>query len=125
MLAEPVDDVAGGAAAIGAVGLGALVELRERAFEQARGHADQRDGPHPEHRAGTAQSDGDGDTGDVAAAHASADADEKGLPGCDVSLGTITRIGEQDPKHPPEILELHQPGEQSEEQAQNDEKRNQ
>ncbi|MCY1173718.1 hypothetical protein D9M73_138920 [compost metagenome] len=76
---QTVLDVVGRAATEGAVGVSALVQLTEGAFEEAAGHADQCGHPHPEHRARPAECHGDADTGNVARTDAAGEAEHQGL----------------------------------------------
>ena len=56
----------------------ALVDLRERRFHECGGCADNRDEPHPENGAGTAEADGRRDADDVAGTHAGGGRDHQG-----------------------------------------------
>jgi hypothetical protein len=122
--AEPVDDRPRRPAAEIAVRLPPLEQLGQRAFDEAGGHAGQRDRPHPEHGARTAQCDRDGDAGDIAAADASADRNEQRLTPRD-GLGIVSRALPQNPEHAPEEPKLHETGKCSDEHAENDEDRDQ
>ena len=72
-------DVVGGTA-VGMPGhiVMALVNLRERRFHESGCRPDDRDEPHPENGAGTAETDGGRDADDVAGAHAGGCRDHQG-----------------------------------------------
>src|SRR5690606_39337625 len=121
--AEPVDDVTGRAAAKRAVAVGALVELRQRRFDEAGGHADQRDGPHPEHGSGTAEGDRNRDARDIAAADTTPDGNEKRLARADCVGITALVLRRQDTEHPAEVFELHEAAHDGDEYAEDHEDR--
>ena len=79
--AERLADRVGRAAVERAIRVPALVDLRERALDERRRAAEDRDEPHPEHRAGTAREHGRGHADDVARPDARRGRDHQGLEG--------------------------------------------
>ena len=120
---QAVHDVLRRPAAIGALFLRALEDLRQRAFEQAGRHADQRDHPHPENRPGTAERYGDRHAGDVPAADPSPDADQQGFARADMLPRFRLAAREQHPEHAPEEAELHEPRSEREKDAEDHQER--
>ena len=77
-----------------------LVDLRERALDEAGGAADEGDEPHPEDRAGPTRDDCDGDARDVADAHARGGAHAERLERADgMSLGLLADALREEPQH--------------------------
>ena len=123
VVTQPEQDGARRSAAEGAVFFAALVQLRQRAFDQAGRHADRGDGPHPEHRARAAERDRDRDTGDVATADTPADRHQQRLARGDrIRVGRFV-LARQHPEHAHEIADLHEARGHREEQAEHDQKR--
>ncbi len=118
-LAEAVLDVERRAAAIGAVRFAALVQLGQRAFEIAGGHAHQGHYPHPEDRARAAEHDRHRDAGDVACTDPAGDREHQRLEGGELSRLPLEGVAE-DREHVAEIAELDEAGTDGEEQTQAD-----
>ena len=104
---QAVLDVIGRAATVGAVGVAALVELAEGAFEEAAGHADQRGHPHPEHRTRTTQGHGNTDTGDVARTDAAGEAEHQGLERTELAGAAFEAVAEHR-EHVEEVAQLNE-----------------
>ncbi|MCY1445919.1 hypothetical protein D9M71_624530 [compost metagenome] len=115
-----MENVEGRTATVGAVRLAALVELGQGALEVAGRHAQQRHHPHPEHRAGAAEHDGHGHTGDVARAYAAGNREHQRLKTAQLAFLALQCLAE-DAEHVAEIAELHEAGTDGEEQSETDE----
>lgn len=82
-LLERILDVVSRAAVEGVVAPGQLIDLGQRAFDEARGTADEGDDPHPEDGTRTAGNDCDSHTSNVADTDTRRCADAEGLEGAD------------------------------------------
>ena len=104
---QHVGDVVRRAAVEGAAFLRDLVDLSQRAFDKARGAADDGDDPHPEDGARAAQDDGDGHAGDVADTDTGRRADAERLEGRNfLAFGLDTDAFQQAPRHFAETADL-------------------
>jgi hypothetical protein len=120
-----VHDVAGGPTSEGTVAERALVELGERAFDQAGRHADQGDCPHPEDGTGSAEGNRHRHASDVAAADPAADRDEERLAGRHgVGIGALVARA-QHAEHAHEELELDETRHERDEHAEDHQDRDQ
>jgi hypothetical protein len=113
---EPLGNVEGRAAAILPVLVADLVELGERAFRVGRGHADERDHPHPEDRAGAAEIERDRDAGEIAGADARGEAGAERLERGDAALVLDRRVHHR-AEHLGEVYDLNEFQPQGEEDA--------
>ncbi|MDR6356376.1 hypothetical protein Q3H58_003047 [Pseudomonas psychrotolerans] len=118
-LVEAMLDVVRRTTHIEAVAVGALVDLRQGALEEAAGHADQGGHPHPEHRAGATQGHGQAHAGDVAGTHAAGQAEHQRLEGAQAVTAVAQGFLEHG-EHVPEMADLHEPRAQGEIAAQAD-----
>ena len=105
--AQPVLHIEGRTAAQLAFGIAAFVQLAQRAFDQAAGHADQRGHPHPEHGAGAAEGHGNADAGDVARAHAARQAQHQCLKRAQLTGAAAQAVFEHR-KHVQEVTKLNE-----------------
>ncbi|MNQ83551.1 hypothetical protein D3C85_986350 [compost metagenome] len=104
-LTEAMENVEGRAAAVSAIGLTALVQLRQRTLEEAGGHAQQGHQPHPEHRPRATQGNGHRHAGDVAGSDATGNRQHQGLEGAELALLALKGLGE-DAEHAAEVAHL-------------------
>ena len=81
------------------IGRAHLEYLRQRCLDERRGHADQRDHPHPENPSGSAGGQCDSDPGDVAGAHPGREPDGERLETGDASLSVFAGAADDAP-HP-------------------------
>lgn len=91
--AEAAREEVGGAATVLAV-LFDLVQLAQRRFGIGRAGAQEGDRPHPEHRAGAAETDGGGHAGDIAHANPAGQGHGQGLERRDAGIG-VTLLEQQ------------------------------
>lgn len=97
--AEAVLDIIHRAAIDAAIFVGLTILDGQRAFREGQRHAEQGNHPHPEDRAGTAQCNGRGHTGEVPRADLTGQGCGERLPGCDGAVFALCLAASPDFDH--------------------------
>jgi len=106
-LLQTVLDVISRAATVGALCVGALVQLAEGAFDEARRHTHQRGDPHPEHGTRAAEGYGNADTGDVTGTHATGEAEHQRLERAELAGAALQAVFEHR-EHVEKVTQLNE-----------------